>query len=328
VTSIPPWVGKVALPAHLRDGDVSIPIGDRSFRGVRFVLDIGEAIGGRDDERCILTVGARPIPASNDCRSHPSKRRGIENMDLGLQGKVVLIVGASRGIGAATARAFAREGASLCLVSRSPEDLERLVTQLRSGHSAIEILSFTRDATQANVAESVIQDVGRALGPVDVVVNNAGAGRRQAFEDLSEADWASSLSLNLMTAVRFSRAVLPDMKARRQGRIINLGAVSATRPRQGQIASNVAKAGLINFTRSLAMEMAPHNILVNAVCPGSVEGSRPRHESIVRIIPLGRIGTAEEVAHLIVFLAGEQASYITGAVMNVDGGMEAGIMLE
>ena len=255
-------------------------------------------------------------------------------MNLGLDGKVVMIIGASRGIGRATARAFAEERARLALVSRGRDDLDRLAAQLRGAHAGIDLLTFSRDATEPGCAEAVTGEVARYFGQVDVLVNNAGAGLRRPFEQLSEADWSSSMELNLMTAIRFSRAVLPNMKHRRQGRIINLGAVSAARPRQGQIASNVAKAAVTNFTRSLALEVARHNILVNAVCPGSVEGSRWHarddavRDAITRTIPLGRAGRPEEVADLIVFLAGEQASYITGSVINVDGGLEVGIIVE
>jgi NAD(P)-dependent dehydrogenase (short-subunit alcohol dehydrogenase family) len=184
------------------------------------------------------------------------------------------------------------------------------------------------------------------MNGVDVLVNNAGAGFRRPFEQVSDADWSSSMELNLMSAIRFSRASLPSMRERGGGRIINVGAVSATRPRRGQIVSNVAKAGLVNFTRSLALEMAPYNILVNTVCPGSVDSPRWRarfealareqqrapdelmSETIAKAIPMGRIGTPEEVAGIIVFLAGGLASYITGAVINVDGGLEVGVLLE
>jgi 3-oxoacyl-[acyl-carrier protein] reductase len=266
-------------------------------------------------------------------------------MNLGLEKKSVIIVGASRGIGAATARAFAEERvACLALLSRGRDDLDRLAGELRVTHPAVEIMTFNRDATEQGCAEVVIQEVVARSGRMDVLVNNAGAGLRRPFEQLSDSDWSSSIDLNLMAAIRFSRAVLPTMKKQGQGRIINLGAVSAARPRRGQIASNVAKAGLVNFTRSLAIELAPHNILVNAVCPGSVDSPRWRAkfaalveelekpaEELMRttvggIIPLERLGRPEEVAGLIVFLAGQQASYITGTAINVDGGLEAGIL--
>jgi len=252
-------------------------------------------------------------------------------MNLGLEEKVVMISGASRSIGAAAARAFAQERSRLALLSRRREDLERLADELRLAHPAVDLMTFSRDATEPGCAEAVTEEVVRHFGRVDVLVNNAGAGLRRPFEQLSEEDWSACLNLNLMAAIRFSRAVLPDMKLRGRGRIINLGAVSATRPRQGQMASNVAKAALVNFTRSLALEVAPHNITANAVCPGSVEGSRwlekdeVTRNAVSQTVPLGRAGKPEEVAGLIVFLAGEPASYITGAVIHVDGGLGVGI---
>ena len=247
-------------------------------------------------------------------------------MNLGLEGKVVLIVGASRGIGAAAARVFAQERARLALLSRGPGDLEKISKELRDAHPSIEIMTFSRDATAPSCAETVVKDVLQRFGRVDVLVNNAGASLRRPFEELSAEDWASCLDLNLMAAVRFSRTVLPEMKKLGNGRIINLGSVSGTRPRKGQMASNVAKAALINFTRSLAMEAGAGNILVNAVCPSAVEGSRweakpeADRQALSHRTALRRTGKPEEVASLIVFLAGDPASFITGAVIDVDGG--------
>jgi 3-oxoacyl-[acyl-carrier protein] reductase len=267
-------------------------------------------------------------------------------VNLGIQNKVVVIVGASRGIGAAVARVFAQEGARLALISRGRDDLERLAGELRSAHPAVEVMTFSRDATEPGCAEAVIKDVVAWANRVDVLVNNAGAGLRRPFENLSDSDWVSSLDLNLMSAIRFSRAVVREMKRQGGGRIINVAAVSATRPRLGQIASNVGKAALVNLTRSLAMEMGPHNILVNAVSPGSVDSPRWRarleaeakerkqsaeelmRNTVGRVVPMGRVGTPDEVAGMVVFLTGDQASYITGTVIDVDGGMGAGILLE
>jgi 3-oxoacyl-[acyl-carrier protein] reductase len=267
-------------------------------------------------------------------------------MNLGLKDKVVLIVGASRGIGAAAARLFTQEGAQLALVSRGREDLDRLTNDLRQAHPSINILAITRDASIPASENAVTGEVLQRFGRIDVLVNNAGAGMRRSFEQLQDSDWADSIALNLMTAVRFSRAVLPEMKQRGGGRIINIGAASGVRPRQGQTASNAAKAGLINFTRSLAMETAADNILVNVVCPGHVDSPRWRarfeaqaadlgktpgdlmRETVGKVVPLGRPGATEEAAGIIVFLAGAHATYITGAVIPVDGGLNAGLTAE
>jgi 3-oxoacyl-[acyl-carrier protein] reductase/bacilysin biosynthesis oxidoreductase BacG len=266
-------------------------------------------------------------------------------MNLGLENKVILIVGGSRGIGAAAARLFAQEGAKVALVSRGRADLERLADELHNAQPESELLTFSRDATEPASAEFVIGEVVRRMGRLDVLVNNAGAGLRRPFEQLSDADWSASIELNLMTSIRFSRAALPEMKTQ-GGRIINIAAVSGVRPRQGQMASNVAKAGLVNFTRSLALETAPYNILVNAVCPGHVDSPRWRarfeaqarelgkpaddlmRDTVGKTVPLGRPGAPGEAAGIIVFLAGAPASYITGAVIHVDGGFDAGFMLE
>jgi 3-oxoacyl-[acyl-carrier protein] reductase len=266
-------------------------------------------------------------------------------MNLGLDKRVVTIVGASRGIGAAAARSFVQEGSSLAIISRGREDLEQLALELRAMREPpAEVFTIVRDATEPGSAGASIEEIIRRFGRVDVLVNNAGSGIRRPFDELGDPEWLSALELNLMAAVRFSRAVLPHMKKNDYGRIINVAAVSGSRPRRGQIASNVAKAGLLNFTRSLALEVASHNILVNAVSPGSIDSPRWRarfeaqvreagkpadevlQSTFLRTIPLRRVGKPEEVAGLIVFLAGDEASYITGAVINVDGGIEAGLM--
>jgi 3-oxoacyl-[acyl-carrier protein] reductase len=267
-------------------------------------------------------------------------------VDTGLAGKAALVVGASRGIGRAIALAFAAEGARLGLLARGEEGLAGVEREVRAEHPDVTLLTLAADATAVGTAEAAVGTILERLGRLDILVSNVGAGVRAPFDSLGEEDWQRALSVNLMAALRFARAAVPVMAARKGGRIVNIGALSASRPRRGQIASNTAKGALVTFTRSLAVEVAAQGILVNCVNPGSVESPRWRakmeetarasgrpleetvREAAARAIPLGRFGRAEEVAALVVFLAGRQASYITGQSIDVDGGMGVWTVLE
>lgn len=258
-------------------------------------------------------------------------------MELGLKGKVVLVTGASRGIGRAIALAFAAEGCRLALASRTEEALAAVAREAEAlGGEAHHWITDVTDPTQAEI---LIGNASRVLGRIDVLVNNAGGSHRKDFEAVSDEEWEHVVNLNLFSALRLSRAVLPHMKKRGSGQIINIAALSGRVPRLGQIASNAAKAALINFTESLAAEVARHGIRVNAVCPAAILNERweqrvahygKEHglsfeeamtEMASKAIPLGRFGLPEEVASAVVFLASERAGFITGVSIFVDGGM-------
>lgn len=258
-------------------------------------------------------------------------------MELGLKGKVVLVTGASRGIGRAIALAFAGEGCRLALASRTPEALAAVAEEVEA--LGAEARHWITDVTDPTQVETLVENACRVWGGIDVLVNNAGGGYLKAFEAVSDEEWERIVNLNLFSAIRLSRAVLPHMKERGGGQIINIAALSGRVPRLGQIASNVAKAGLINFTESLAAEVARHGIRVNAVCPAAIlterwqervarygkEHGLPFEQAVMELagksIPLGRFGLPEEVASAVVFLASERAGFITGVSIFVDGGM-------
>lgn len=259
-------------------------------------------------------------------------------MDLGLRGHVVLVTGASRGLGRACALAFAAEGARLALCARGEADLRATATAVAAGHGA-ETHAVAADVTRADDVRRLVEEVLRRYGRIDVLVNNAGAGAARAFADLDDEAWQAAVELNLLAAVRLTRAVAPVMQAQGGGRVVNVAALSAKRPRLGQVASNATKAALVSLTESLAGELAPAGIRVNAVCPGLVRNARweariaalaevrgiSRDDAAAALarenVPLGRLGAAEDVAPLVVFLASPVAGYITGVSVEVDGGL-------
>jgi len=252
-------------------------------------------------------------------------------MDLGLKDKVAIVTGASRGIGKGIALGLAREGCKLAICARNAEPLQQAANEMRA--EGADVLDLALDITEPGAADTLVQKTLDQFGRIDVLVNNVGGNRRGAFDSLSDQDWEDILQLNLMSHIRATRAVIPPMKEQGSGVILFISSIfgrEAGGP--GLSIYNTTKSGLISVAKILALELAPFNIRVNSVAPGSIRfpgGSWDRRckedpegmkEFIKRELPLGRFGTVEEVANVVVFLASERASLVTGACINVDGG--------
>jgi 3-oxoacyl-[acyl-carrier protein] reductase len=240
-----------------------------------------------------------------------------------------LVTGASRGIGAATARALADDGWSVCVnYSRDSEGAERVASQIRAaGGTALPVRA---NVTSEPASEEMLARVAEELGPVRVLVNNAGTTADGLSMRLRDEEWQRVLDLNLTAAFRLCRSVLGPMMRERHGRIINVASVVGLRANPGQANYAAAKAGLIAFTRTVAVEVAKRGITVNAVAPGLIETDLTREftsngssRALIDAVPARRPGRPEEVADCVRFLASDQASYVTGSLLTVDGGMSA-----
>jgi 3-oxoacyl-[acyl-carrier protein] reductase len=250
-------------------------------------------------------------------------------MDLGLRGRVALVTGAAgHGIGYACAEVLAREGARVAICSRRPDAIAAAGDWVRAAVPGAEVLAVPADVTRQADVERLLEQTRQSFGTVEILVNSAGRGMRGGMFDVGDEVWQESLEVNLMQIVRLSRLVLPPMLAAGWGRIINIGASSGRQPSEGQIASNVAKAGLMNFTKSLSTEIAARGVTVNTVLPGRIASERvlkaftPEEQANrAQLIPMRRYGTPEEMAGAVAFLASEQAGYITGVALAVDGGL-------
>jgi 3-oxoacyl-[acyl-carrier protein] reductase len=256
-------------------------------------------------------------------------------VDLGLAGKVAFVAAASRGLGKACALGFAREGARVAICSRGKEAVE-VAAQEIIRETGVDVLALEGDVRQREVCEWLIQQTVERFGRLDVLVNNAGGPPTGSAIGMTDEQWQAAFETNLMSAVHLSQAAVPHMKQAGAGRIINITSSGVRSVLPGLVLSNTIRAGVVNFAKTLAVEVAPDNITVNTIAPGriatdrtleldsitasslgiNVEEARKRQEAN---IPMGRYGTPEELANVVVFLGSGRASFVSGQTILVDG---------
>jgi 3-oxoacyl-[acyl-carrier protein] reductase len=257
-------------------------------------------------------------------------------MDLGLKNKVALVAAGSRGLGRAVAEELAAEGASLVLCARDQKTLTETATAIAEQNNA-HVLAVPADVTVIDDIKRVVESGNERFGHIDILVTNAGGPPAGRFEQLTREQWDDAIRLTLMSAVELTREVLPGMKERRWGRILNITSIAVKQPVENLLLSNSLRAGLTGFARTLANEVAADGITVNNILPGYTRTERLDELAQMMAekqgissdqfrgkweaeIPMGRLGEPREFAALVTFLASERASYITGASIQVDGG--------
>ena len=251
--------------------------------------------------------------------------------DLGLTDKVAIVTGGSDGLGRATAHRLAEEGAKVVICGRREDYLKTAAGEI-SAASAGTVHPIQADVTSAEDCTRLVAETNAEFGGIDILINNAGASAAASLEDVSDDAWQADFDLKVMAAVRLCRAVVPSMKARGGGSIVNASIGGGKAPPAGQLPTSLTRAAGLNLTKSLANEFAPDNIRVNAICIGLLKSAQWErragdgsldafYERLSEKVPLGRVGDAEDYGDLAAFLCSARGTYITGTAINLDGGM-------
>jgi 3-oxoacyl-[acyl-carrier protein] reductase len=248
-----------------------------------------------------------------------------------LNGRVAVVTGASQGIGRACAIELAKRGASVALVARNQQKLEEVAAEIGNhAGDGVRTLVMTTDVENEDQIKGAFKSIVGELGKIDILVNNAGITRDQLLLRMKRADWDAVMNTNLTSAYLCTQQAIGTMLKQRWGRIINVTSVFGQTGQAGQANYAASKAGLIGLTMAVARELGSRNITCNAVAPGFIETAMTSvlsdefKQTALKAIPLGRVGTPEEVAQCVTFLASDEAAYITGHVLNVNGGMLMG----
>lgn len=263
-------------------------------------------------------------------------------MDLGLTGKVALVAAASKGLGRAIAQELAAEGASIAMCARGEEALENARAEISQSTGA-DVIAIAGDVSRSSDVVNITRTTLEKFGRIDILVTNAGGPPSGKFESLSPDMWQKAFDLTLMSVINLASAVIPGMRERKWGRVINVTSIAVKQPVDGLMLSNSLRSAVTGFARTLANEVAPHGITVNNILPGYTRTERveqlsdaaAKREGITREaalskweseIPMRRLGEPREFAALAAFLASDRASYITGTSISVDGGWIKGLL--
>jgi len=262
-------------------------------------------------------------------------------MDMGLKDRVAIVAASSQGLGKAVALGLAREGARLAICARTESTLNRTAEEIRK-ETGVEVLARPVDVTDYEQVRSFISETNERFGRVDICVTNAGGPPAKPFSETTVEDWQAEVNLNLMSTLYFVREVLPLMQKRKWGRLISITSLSVKQPVDNLVLSNSVRSAVSGLMKTLSNEYGKDNILINNVCPGytltsrldELSGRLAKAEGVdsseiqqrwAQQVPLGRVGRPEEFANVVVFLASECASYVTGVSISIDGGLVRGI---